>query len=90
MANTVIKKDGSKEPFDADKIKYGVSMAAAQAGLTAEETEALADKAAVSVQEATAGTEEVQVTEIREKILSFLDMDAPKVAEAWRSYEATK
>jgi len=90
MANFVIKKDGSKEPFDADKIKHGVSMAAAQAGLTAEEAEALADKAAVSVQESTAGAEEVQVTDIREKILSFLDTSAPKVAEAWRSYEASK
>ena len=90
MANFVIKKDGSKEPFDADKIKHGVSMAAVQAGLSAEEAEALAGKAAVSVQESTAGTDEVQVTDIREKIISFLDTDAPNVAEAWRNYEATK
>ncbi len=90
MANIVIKKDGSKEPFDADKIKHGVSMAAFQAGPTEEETVALTDKAVASVRESTAGADEIQVTDIREKILAFLDASAPKVAEAWRSYEASK
>jgi transcriptional regulator NrdR family protein len=90
MANFVIKKDGSKEPFNTDKIKHGVNMAAILAGVGAEEAESLADKAADSVEESMAGTDEVQATDIREKIISFLDMTAPKVAEAWRNYEATK
>ena len=90
MANFVIKKDGSKEPFDTDKIKHGVSMAATQAGLTPEEIESLAGKAVISVEESLAGTDEVQATDIKEKILSFLDTAAPKVAEAWRNYEAAK
>ena len=90
MVNFVIKKDGSKEPFDADKIKHGVSMAATQAGLTPEEAESLAGKAVVSINESTAGVDEIEVAGIREKVLSFLDGADPKVAEAWRNYEATK
>lgn len=90
MANIVIKKDGSKEQFDADKIKHGVNMAAAQAGLEAEEAEKLADEVEGSVEESIAGADEIQSTEIKTKILSVLDETAPKVAEAWRSYEASK
>ena len=90
MANFVIKKDGSKEPFDADKVKHGVNMAATQAGLATEEAESLADKVEGSVEESIAGVDEIQGAEIKAKVLSILDETAPKVAEAWRSYEATK
>ena len=90
MANFVIKKDGTKEPFDVEKIKHGVNMAATQAGLSAEETSVLADKTVSSVEESTANIDEVQGTVIREKILSFLDITDPKVSEAWRNYEASK
>ena len=88
MANFVIKKDGTKEPFDGGKIKQGVSMAATQAGLSSEEIEGLASKALASVMESMAGADEVQVADIREKVVSFLDTSAPEVTEAWKSYEA--
>lgn len=90
MANFVTKKDGSKEPFDQEKIVRGVSMAGAQAGLSEQECEELAAKAVNAVQESIADLEEVPGVEIREKILAFLDKESPKTAEAWRNYEANK
>lgn len=90
MAKFVIKKNGSKEAFDAEKIKHGVSMAAAQAGLSLEEAVNLAEKVAGLVIGQITEADEVQGEEIKAKILSVLDQTAPKVAKAWRDYEAKK
>ena len=90
MANFVMKKDGTREPFDAEKVKRGVVAAASQAGLSEEETAKVADQVSSTIMGAFMGVEEVSTAEVKEKILSELDSSAPSVAEAWRSYEATK
>jgi len=90
MANFVIKKDGTKQPFDAGKIKRVVSAAAIQAGLSNEEAVRVADQVSSAVTQSVAGKEEVASTEIRGKILSELDTVNPSVSEAWRKYEQSK
>jgi len=90
MANFVIKKDGTKQPFDVEKIKRAVSAAAGQAGLSGEEATKIADQVSSAVTQSLAGKEEVTSTEIRGKILSELDTVNPSVSEAWRKYEQSK
>ncbi len=87
MANFIIKKDGSKQPFDAQKIKSAIITAATQAGVTAEEGAKIAEEVANTITQSIANLNEVLGVEIRARIISQLDAIAPAVAEAWRKYE---
>ena len=87
MANFVIKKDGTKVPFDPEKIKNSVMAAASEAGLLEEEKTSLAEKVLDAVLVSFGSQEEVATSEIREKVLSGLDAMAPAVSEAWRKYD---
>ncbi len=90
MANFVTKKDGTKVPFDSEKIKSGVMSAALEAGLSNEEATATAEKILSSVQMAFGSQEEVATSDIRDKILAELDASQPAVSGAWRKYEESK
>ncbi len=90
MTNFVIKKDGTKVPFDSEKIKSAIVMAASEAGLSDDEKNDIAEKVSSSVVMAFEDKEEVLSTEIKNKILSELDASFPVVSEAWRKYEQTK
>ncbi len=87
MALNVIKKDGTKEPFDAEKIKKSIAAAAELANLSEErKNEVVEQVAAVAIQMA-GEKEEIATSEIKEKILSELDRVEPAAAAAWRKYE---
>lgn len=90
MANFVVKKDGTKEPFDAEKIKKAITAAATQANLPEEEITKAVEQVSATVIQSVAGKEEVETAEIKEKILSELDIAAPSASEAWRKYEQGK
>lgn len=90
MANFVIKKDGTKESFDAGKIKRAITSAATKAGLPEEEKIKVVEQVSTAVTQSVAEKEEVTSAEIKEKILAELDTLAPSVSEAWRRYEQEK
>ena len=90
MANFVIKKDGTKEPFDVEKVKKGVAAAARMANLPGEEIGKLINQVSVAITQLAEGKEEITTTEIKEKILAELDILAPSASEAWRKYEQEK
>jgi transcriptional regulator NrdR family protein len=90
MANQVVKKDGSKEPFDVEKIKRGVRLAGQQAGLDEIKQNELAEKIAAKIVEILKDKEEVTTIEIRDKILGELDIYAPSVSTAWRDHGLNK
>lgn len=90
MANFVTKKDGTKVPFDSEKVKSSVMAAALEAGLLQEEAASLAGKVLEAVSMSFEGQEEVSTSEVREKALSELDTMAPAVSEAWRKYDESK
>lgn len=90
MASEVIKKDGTKEPFDAEKIKNAIATAAQQADLSEERKNEVVEQVADVVIKMTEEKEEIATSEIKEKILSELDSVESGVAEAWRKYEAEK
>lgn len=90
MANQVIKKDGSKEPFDVEKIKKAIRLAGQQAGLDEIKQNEVVEKIAAKIVEILKDKEEVTAIEIRDKILGELDIYAPSVSAAWRDYELNK
>lgn len=90
MVNQVIKKDGSKEPFEEEKIKQSVRAAAQDAGLEAAQQEDLAEKVTQNVKEEIINREEITSLELRDKILGELDLLAPEVSASWRDYELSK
>jgi transcriptional regulator NrdR family protein len=90
MAKEVIKKDGTKEPFDAEKIENSIAGAAIRTDLSDERRSEVVGRVASSVIQMTEGKEEIATSEIREKILSELDIIEPAVAESWRKYEEEK
>ncbi len=87
MASNVIKKDGTKEPFDAEKIKKSIAAAAEQAGLSEERKNEIVGQVAPVVIQMTEEKEEIATSEIREKALSELDRVEPSVSAAWRKYD---
>jgi len=90
MANEVIKKDGSREPFDPEKIKNSIRKASQKTDLGEDRVNEVVEQASKAVIELADTKEEIRSSEIREKILSELDNIEPKIAEAWRDYEKTK
>ena len=90
MANFVTKKDGTRVPFDAGKIKAAIMAAALEAEMTEEEAGNVAETVSSMVVTSFEGQEEAAGEEVREKILSELDVSHPLVAESWRRYEEGK
>jgi len=90
MAKEVIKRDGTREPFNGDKIKAAIAAAARMVGLPEERKNELAERVASVVIEFTDTKEVIATTEIEEKVLSELDRIEPAVSAAWRKYKVTK
>lgn len=90
MVNFVTKKDGTKEPFDAEKIKAAVEAASTQAGLSDEDSAATAQKVLDLVFPSFGDRQEVASTEIKEKVLAELDTIAPDVSASWKKYDEAK
>ena len=90
MVSNVTKRDGSTEPFDAQKIRSSVESAAKEAGVG----EARAGELTANIENSVRGKledmEEVSSSQIKEMILSELDTAEPSVSEAWRKHEQSK
>ena len=86
----IIKKDGSKQPFDAAKIKNAIKAAGAETDLADEKVEKAVEQVTATIIQMVAAKEEVTTTEIREKILLELDSVEPAISGAWRKYDQEK
>jgi len=90
MAREVIKKDGTRQPFDASKIRNSIALAAERTSLPEERKSAVVEQVASVVIAMAEQKEEIATSEIRAKILSELDRVEPSVSAAWREYEQQK
>jgi len=90
MAKEVIKRDGTREPFNGDKIRSAIAAAARMAGLTEDKKNELAEQVASVAIELADTKEVIATTEIEEKVLSELDRIEPAVSAAWRKYKLEK
>jgi transcriptional regulator NrdR family protein len=87
MAKFVIKRDGIKEPFDAEKIKRSIIANAQDVNLSEKRINELAKQVSEAVIQLTKEKEEITTTEIKEKILIELDTAESSVSEVWRKFE---
>ncbi len=87
MANFIIKRDGTKEPFNMQKIKKAVVAAGTDAGLAEGEADKIAEKVSETIAKSISGLNEVLGVEIKARALSQLDAVAPAVANSWRKYD---
>jgi transcriptional regulator NrdR family protein len=90
MATTVVKKDGSIQPFDIEKIKGAVRGAATEAGLDATAVEEIVAKVSEPVLAALAAKDQVASSEIKDLIFAQLQMLNPLVIEAWNKHATEK
>lgn len=86
MAKIVIKSDGSKIPFDSKKIVRSITRAAQDAKLDPEEVKNLANEVSEIAIKFAESKDEIKSSEIRDNILSELDIVAPHVALEWRRF----
>ena len=90
MAKQVIKSTGEKVPFSAKKIIGAITRAAKDAKLPPEEinqvVNEVSDKAILFAE----AKDKVTSMEIRDVILSELDVIAPKVSAEWRRFMAAR
>ncbi len=86
MANFVVKKDGTKEPFDEGKIRRSIIAAAQGSNLSEERTNEIVNQVSSAAMQLAEGKEEIATSEIREKILAELDVLETSVSEAWRKH----
>ena len=90
MAIEVIKKDGSREPFDPEKIRNSIRSAANMTDLSEERKNEIVEQVTKKVLEMAGESEVIETSEIRDKILLELDQIELSVANAWREYESKK
>ena len=90
MANEVIKKDGSREPFNEGKIRRAIEGAAREAGLLDQRISEVVEQVFRATLEQTGRKQEIATSEIRTTILYELQRVEPKVHEAWLTYERRK
>jgi len=86
----VVKKDGTKEPFDPEKIKKSIADTAQQAYIPEERKEEVVYQVAGTVIPLLESKEEIDTIDIKQAILAELDKVEPTVASSWRKYEEGK
>lgn len=86
MAREVIKKIGSIEPFDPEKIRKSIAGAAQRTTLPEARRREVVEEVTAAVIQMAEEKETIATRDIREKILNELDRIEPSVAVAWRKY----
>jgi transcriptional regulator NrdR family protein len=87
MATEVIKADGTKEPFNSEKIMGAISAAATEANLSEEMKNEIVEEVSSTVIQFAESRETVTTAGIKKRILNELDRLEPSVSAAWRAYD---
>ena len=90
MTKFVVKKDGTKELFDAGKIERAIRAAAQAVDFSEERIQELIKSVLIKVFESTQDSEEISVAEIKGVVLGELDIIEPSVSASWRNYDREK
>ena len=87
MAKQIIKSDGKKMPILKAKIDRSISRAASDAHLGTEEINTLVNQISGDVMGFIETKDKITTREVKEKILSELDVVAPAVSAEWRKFD---
>ncbi|KKS06612.1 MAG: hypothetical protein A2418_00965 [Candidatus Brennerbacteria bacterium RIFOXYC1_FULL_41_11] len=80
----VLKRDGSQEEFDVEKLKISIVAAAKDAEVDSSQ---FAESVAQTVAQGFSGKDQIGFSEIRDAVLVELAKVAPTAVEAWKNHE---
>ena len=83
----VIKRKGSIEPFNPDKIKGSLQKAAIDAGYSVEEKEDIINEVFNNIHNAIGKEKDIETKTIRACLLTELDKCEPYMAKSWRRFD---
>ncbi len=83
----VVKKRGTEEEFDQDKIKKSIQKAAIDAGYSLNQKEDLINEITEHVTEKVKEEKEVKSDVICEAVLNEMLASSPEIVEAWRKFD---
>jgi len=83
----VMKKRGTVESFDQDKIKRSIQKAAIDAGYSLNEKEDLINEITDHVTEKVKEEDEVKSDVICEAVLNEMLASSPEIVDAWRKFD---
>jgi transcriptional regulator NrdR family protein len=86
MATQVIKKDGTKESFNEDKVSRSIQLACQDAALDEARTQEVLHQVLPVVLKLAASKEEIAASELKDAALAQLDKAEPTAAGAWRKH----
>jgi len=90
MVNFVIKKDGTREPFNEEKVRRAITLAAQNANLSEGRIKEVLNQVLSAVTQWLTKKDVITTMELREKILNDLDTIEPSVSAAWRKHDQEK
>jgi transcriptional regulator NrdR family protein len=83
----VIKRNGERELFDADKIRRAIGKAIKDMGMNVENKKALIDTVTINVAGSIGMRNEIKTSEIRDKVLTEIGKIDASVLEAWKRFD---
>jgi transcriptional regulator NrdR family protein len=83
----VVKRDGSREDFDREKIRRGIMRAAERANVSEGRAMELADRIASMIERD--ARDSLTTIEIRDRLLAELDREERAIADAFRAFRET-
>ncbi len=83
----VVKRRGSVENFDPEKVRRSMQKAAVDAGYSLKEKEGLIDEISEHVTEKFKAETEVKSDVICEAVLNEMLVSSPEIVEAWRKFD---
>ncbi len=90
MAKQVIKRDGTKEPFDGEKIRKAIEVNVMEVGLSEDRAKEVVEQVLDVVLKLANDKDEIATEELAGAVVAELEKIEPKAAEAWRKYEETR
>lgn len=90
MSKEVLKKGGTKEAFDVNKMKKSIISAVQQTDVPQSKKNEIVETVTEKVLQFLEGKEEVFTAEIEARILLELEKLAPSAAQFWRDYRYQK
>jgi transcriptional regulator NrdR family protein len=90
MAKQVIKRDGTKEVFDGEKIRKSVEVAAISSGLSGDRIKEVVLQVLDVVLKLANAKEEIATSELADAVFGELSKIEPKTAATWKKYEEEK
>ena len=86
----VIKKDGRRVDFDANKLRRSIQAAAQEAKIPAGRAKQVVQQVASKTIDMAQKQPQIESRVLRENILGQLDSLEPAVSKAWRAYDQVK